>query len=193
MTTKGLILAGGKSKRFGTDKALASHHGATLLERTIGLLREVGLEPVIVTREGADYAFTETAILRDELPEKGPLGGIYTAMSFFERLSFMVLTCDMPFLSARILDVLISRHEDGNGVTVFRTADGRIQPFPGIYEPSIFPVVQERLLKGELSMHGLLESVTRRETILWEGEQTCFRNVNSREDLEVSQFLGLSH
>ena len=193
MKMRGLILAGGKSSRFGTDKALSSYNGISLLERTIGLLREAGLEPIIVTREGADYAFTETSILRDELPEKGPLGGIYTALSFLEGVSFMVLTCDMPLLTSGVLKSLISHHEKGNGVTAFRTKDGRIQPFPGIYEPSIFPVVQEKIFKDELSMHGLLESVSRREAVLWEGEQAFFRNVNSQEDLAVSQSLGLSY
>ena len=151
MKMKGLILAGGKSRRFGTDKALAVHEGKTLLEKAANLLLSVRLEPVIVTRRGADYFFAGCTVLMDALADKGPLGGIYTAMSFFKETPFLILTCDMPALTPAALSALLSAHEKEGAATVFRAVDGQIQPFPGIVEPSLFQTVRDRLFQDQLS------------------------------------------
>lgn len=185
---RGLILAGGKSQRFGTDKALAVHEGKTLLEKAVNLLLSVRLEPVIVTRRGADYSFAGCTVLMDVLADKGPLGGIYTAMSFFKENPFLILTCDMPALTPAALSALLSAREKQNAATVFQSADGQVQPFPGIYEPSLFQTVRERLFQDQLSIQGLLDDVPTRKVVLWEGPAEVLANVNRGEDL-----VGLCH
>ena len=180
---RGLILAGGKSSRFGTDKALAVYEGVTFLERAVLLLRSLDLKLVVVTRRGADYPFTQCTTLYDKLPEKGPLGGIYTAMSWFKATPFLVLTCDMPALTRDVLQRLLDHHEPSKQLTFYSTRDGAEQPFPGIYEPSSFANVRERLKRDELSIKGLMQEIVTRKAIDWKGDQDIFRNINSKEDL----------
>ncbi len=182
MKMRGLVLAGGKSRRFGADKALEIYEGKTFLENAVRLLQSVNLEPVIVTRRGVDYSFAGCTVLMDVLADKGPLGGIYTAMSFFKETPFLILTCDMPALTPAALSALLSAHQKENAVTIFHTSDGQIQPFPGIVEPSLFQTVRERLFQDQLSMQGLLESVPAK-VILWQGATEVLVNVNREEDL----------
>lgn len=183
MTVRGLILAGGKSTRFGTDKAIASYQGVSLVERAVSLLDQMHLRPVVVTRDGADYSFIKSPVLKDKLPEKGPLGGLYTAMSVFNTTDFLILTCDMPLLNLSLLSALLSAYNDCRETTVFRMGDGGLQPFPGVYTASIYPLVKERLFRGELSLLGLLEAVASKQMIDWQGQPHLFANVNRREDL----------
>ncbi|MGH7197710.1 MAG: molybdenum cofactor guanylyltransferase [Candidatus Omnitrophota bacterium] len=181
---KGLVLAGGKSSRFGKDKALALYEGTSLLERAVDLLERMSLQPVVVTRGGAEYSFLKAPVVQDKLPEKGPLGGLYTAMSGFNGTDFLVLTCDMPLLNAPLLSALLSAYSDHRQTTVFRMGDGAIQPFPGIYTAGIFSLVQERVFRGELSLQGLLDNIFPKQVIDWQGQPHLFANVNRREDLE---------
>ena len=180
---RGLVLAGGKSSRFGSDKALALFEGRSFLERAVSLLFSAGLKPVIVTRRGADYTFLNAPVIYDQLPEKGPLGGIYTAMTVFKQTPFLILTCDMPALTHGVLSDLLSAHEARAQVTLCASPGLGPQPFPGIYEPSLLGTIKERILRDDLSMHGLLQAVPARKVLAWEGDPAVFCNVNHKEDL----------
>ena len=182
---RGLVLAGGKSSRFGSDKALMVYEGTTFLERAVSLLGSMDLKPIVVTRRGMVYPWLPCATLYDQLPEKGPLGGLYTAMSRFKKTSFVVLTCDMPALTPGVLQGLLDRHEPSRLLTFYSTPDGFDQPFPGIYEDSLFGVIKEKIKMDDLSLHGLLDGTPTRKRILWKGSSAFFRNINYREDLVV--------
>ncbi len=69
---RGLVLAGGKSSRFGTDKALAMYDGMSFLDRAVSLLASLDLRPVVVTRPDSNYPLTDCDVIHDELPGKGP-------------------------------------------------------------------------------------------------------------------------
>ena len=108
---RGLVLAGGKSSRFGEDKALAHYEGISFLERAVNSLKLLGLHPVVVTRRGADYSFVRCPVIYDKFPEQGPLGGIYTALTVFRETAFLTLTCDMPFVTLAALSGLLEEKE----------------------------------------------------------------------------------
>ena len=175
---RGLVLAGGKSSRFGSDKALALYEGVRFLERAVSLLTALDLKPVVVTRKGARYPFIKCAMVPDKLPDRGPLGGIYTAMALFKDTAFLVLTCDMPALTPSALSGLLAEHEPHCPITAYRTEEGVVQPFPAIYGSSLLGVVRERLGRHRLSMHGLFETVSVKNIIAWKGDTTIFCNVN---------------
>ena len=180
---KGLILAGGKSSRFGSDKALAVYQGKSFLEHAVSLLRSAGLKPIIVTRRGVDYSFLDCTVIYDQLPEKGPLGGIYTAMTVFKNTSFLILTCDMPALTPEALSGLLDAHESTAQITLYSLTNGSSQPFPAIYEPSLLRTIKQKILRGELSMHSLLGSTPAPKIVEWKGDAGVFCNVNHREDI----------
>jgi len=109
----GYILAGGGSRRFGRDKALVEVGGLPMLRRMIALLQSVAKNVKVVgARE--KYAQFEKEIVSDGWPGEGPLGGIITALQDSaleaERSEWnLIVSCDMPFLTAEWLAFLCQR------------------------------------------------------------------------------------
>ncbi len=181
MKTRGLVLAGGQSSRFGKDKALAHYAGKTFLETAVDLLDAVDVQPVVVTRGEADYSFLKCPVLKDKLKAHGPLGGIYTAMSVYPGTRFVVLTCDMPALNVLALTKLLS-YERVEDIVIF-SHQGSIQPFPGIYSFSLSELIIRRLLRENYSMMGLIEEAQNKDILPWEGDSSIFANINYPEDI----------
>ena len=185
MSIRGLVLAGGKSSRFGEDKALAIYDGLSFLERAVSLLERLGLKPIVVTRRGANYPLTGHTVIYDKLPEKGPIGGLYTAMTVFKKNSFLVLPCDMPVLTLEVLSGLLAVHEPRFGATVYSSGQEGIQPFPGIYEPSVLKAIRDKLKGDDLSMAGFFKQVASKKTVDWEGDPNVFCNINTAAELKA--------
>ncbi len=180
---KGIVLAGGRSRRFGSDKALAAIGSMTMIEKSATLLKELGLEPVVVTHESSDYSFLKYPILRDAIPNKGPLGGLYTAMSSLEGVSLLALTCDMPWLTIPILRVLIQAHKKENLATCYSISENQWLPFPGIYESFLCQQVFQTLQTRDLSLHGFLENLPRKHLLSYRFPLDHIRNINTASEL----------
>ena len=180
MPTKGIILVGGKSRRFGSDKALAQINGVTLLERAIHLLEGLKLNPAVITSAEKEntYSFLECPILKDLIPDKGPLGGLYTAFSAFPDSPLLILTCDMPYLSASLLKRLFEHHQKENLITLYRLEEKRIHPFPGIYAPALLSTVLEDIHTNQLAMHRFIEKAPSVQFIQPNESLEVFRNIN---------------
>ena len=178
---KGIVLAGGKSSRFGSDKALALHDGLPLVKRAVDLLHGLGLHPAVITRKGQSYPFLDCTVLEDKLPDLGPLGGLYTAMSAFPHDAFCVLTCDMPLLTDEAVSALMQDDRNKGKILLYH-ARGRVQPFPGIYPRSILPRVRHGLLEGRCSLKSLMEGAPVK-AVIWAWNPDIFINVNTSKDL----------
>lgn len=185
MSVKGVVLAGGKSTRFGEDKALAKLDGKTLLENTVDLMRQVDLEPVVVTSAARNYSFLTCSVLRDRVPEKGPLGGVYTACESFKDTSLLILTCDMPFLTSQMLKALLDHHDRNNDATLFHVPRRLRQPFPGIYESRLASLSRYQIRKDKLSMCDFVDAIPTVKVIESEFATDLFININERRDLAL--------
>ena len=178
------MLAGGKSSRFGSDKAQAVYRGTTLLDRAVSLLNDLNLNPVVAARKGAEVSTLKCVTIYDKRPDQGPLGGIETAMSIFKKVSFLVLTCDMPQVTPGLLSTLLSAHQNGREATLF-SHEGRPQPFPGIYAASLHDRIRLHLIHGKRSMRHLLETIENKKCLLSEVDAAFFHNVNFVDDLSA--------
>lgn len=179
---KGIVLAGGRSSRFGENKALAQIDGQTLLERMAGLLTRCGFEAVVLASHQQDYSDFGLVVKKDLVPAKGPLGGLYSACVYFKNESLLVLTCDMPAVDETMIQTLRDTHERKDQVTVFNSED-RLQPFPGVYESKLSNVLLQRIKKNELRVQDFLISLTAVKKIYCEGIDKKLLNVNQKEDL----------
>ena len=182
---RGVVLAGGKSSRFGSDKALAVYQDEFFLRRAVRILTELKLDPVVVTREGISYSVPDSAILYDYLPEKGPLGGIYTVMRKFPGDDLLVLTCDMPALGEKALLGLIEEYKKNPALTLYRSVSTKIEPFPGIYPYGLFPEIFKNILTEKLAMHQLIQPVFEKNIVSFGGSSKALMNVNNQTDLKI--------
>lgn len=190
MRLKGVVLAGGRSLRFGSDKALAKVGGMTMLERSVALLRQVGLEPLVVTEASRKYGSLDSPVLEDCVFQKGPLGGLYTVFQHFGKGTFLVLTCDMPFVTKEVLLALMQNHSTTSRITLFEEPGGEAQPFPGVYDARLKPVLFEFIERGELSLKALLGSAGPVSFIRSPFRKDVFSNLNSQEEWRLLQGCG---
>jgi molybdenum cofactor guanylyltransferase len=113
LEVRGYVLAGGRSMRFGRDKALVEIGGKPMLVRTIQLLESVPMEVKVIAAPGR-YPALGTEIAEDRWPGEGPLGGIITALEDAAKTPprprwNLIASCDMPFLTREWLAFLAQR------------------------------------------------------------------------------------
>jgi molybdopterin-guanine dinucleotide biosynthesis protein A len=119
------IQAGGQSSRMGEDKALKTFLGHPLIQRVVERLSPIANELIVTTNRPDDYRFLDLPLFSDLKPDRGALGGLYTAIASASNPMVAVVACDMPFASATLLeagtrlmvdeeaDVVIAKSEDG--------------------------------------------------------------------------------
>jgi len=103
------ILAGGQSKRMGTDKSLLVMRGVPILSHVLTQTGKLGLPITLVTNSPEKYADYNVPMIADILPGNGSLGGLYTAIASSSADYTLCVACDMPFLNAELLRDLIER------------------------------------------------------------------------------------
>lgn len=153
----GLILAGGASRRFGTDKARVAVEGRTMIARVFEAVSAVTGEVLVSVREGDEDYGLPARVVKDAVPGAGPLAGLEAGLRACRTPWLLVVACDMPFLTAEALDAVTRPRAHGLDAVVARTPDGRTQPLCACYSAAILPVVEAQLRSERRSMHGLLE------------------------------------
>lgn len=187
------ILAGGQSSRMGSNKAFVTVGGKPIIERVIERVSALTDDLVIVTNSAQEYAHLNVPLHGDLLPGKGPLGGLYTAISVTANPYTLVVSCDQPFLNGDLLRYLIGLTE-GYDVVVPLAADGYPQSMHAIYGKGCLPAIRGSLEMDRLKMISFFPGVRVREVAGAEIEQidpqrTSFINVNTPEDQQAAEAL----
>lgn len=186
----GLVLAGGRSSRMGTDKAALVHpDGRPLARRTFDLLVEAGcMEVMLSLRHDQPIPagfedLADPAIVRDPDGEgAGPLAGIVAAMSLRPDADWLVLACDLPRLDVATLKHLISSKRPNELFISYRSKfDGLPEPLCAVYTAAALPLLRDfgfRCPRKVLIRHEcrLLDPVTPR----------ALDNANTPEDWQMA-------
>jgi molybdopterin-guanine dinucleotide biosynthesis protein A len=134
----GLVLAGGSSSRMQRDKATLEYHGKSQLERAVELAAKYVSEVFVSVRAGqaADPSRARYPLIVDSVPGEGPIVGIRSALAAHPEAAWLVLACDLPFLSDAALEQLLAERDPAANATAFRSAhDGLPEPLCAIWEP----------------------------------------------------------
>lgn len=150
------VLAGGQSRRMGRDKALLPLGDQTLIERVLAAARPLAY-PGLIIGDPAAHSHLGWPVLPDRHPKRGPLGGLYTALST-TAAPVLLLACDLPFLTPAFLRYLVSRRGPHQAV-VPHTAAG-LQPLCALYEPSCMATVEAAMQADQLGMRRLLSKLS---------------------------------
>lgn len=186
--TTGVILSGGRSSRMGTNKAFLRVGGERLIDRTVGVYRQVFAEIILVTNEPLLYLDMEDiTIVTDVVPGRGPLMGIYTGLLFASSDAVFVAPCDMPFLETAFVRYLIQCRGDAD-IVVPETADG-LQPLHAVYSRRCLTPIRGLLARDRLKItdfyRGMKKKVIGEEIIRRFGPpERLFMNVNTVQDME---------
>lgn len=152
-------MCGGKSSRFGSDKALAEVDGRPLAAGIAASLRAVGADPVAAIGGTAGPAFGLPTV-PDRFPTEGPLGGLATALLWAKRGSVLVTPCDLPLLRPEHLAALLAATDtDTTGlVAAIATVDGHPQPSLGCWPAGRGPAVLDLLTSGKRAWRAALDA-----------------------------------
>jgi molybdopterin-guanine dinucleotide biosynthesis protein A len=135
---RGLILAGGSSSRMHRDKAALRYGGQHQLDRAFDLA-SLHVSPVFVSvraSQTGDPTRAQRPMIVDSFPGEGPIVGIRSALAADPRVAWLVVACDLPFLSETALSQLLRERDPAAVATAFRsTHDGLPEPLCAIWEP----------------------------------------------------------
>jgi len=183
----GTVLAGGKSRRFGRNKAVELFEGERLIERQVRTLRSLFPEVMVVSNTPEFFLDLNVTVVQDLIPGRGPLGGIYTGLLLAQGDSIFVSACDMPFLQLPVIRRMLDLFS-GHDVVVPRLG-AYLEPLHGIYSPRCVPYIKQMLDREELQVIRFFPSL--RVAYLDEQELReldpaglSFFNINTPEDLE---------
>lgn len=185
--TAAFVLAGGQSRRMGTDKAFIDWEGRPLLQHALELAASVCPRLSIV---GAADKFSRFgSVVEDHFLARGPLAGIHAALRSTKADLNLILAVDLPFLERRFLEFLLEQAQQSKPlVTVPRTADGW-QPLCAVYRRDFAEVADTALRLGRNKIDPLFSEVDLR--VIQENElrnfrfsAQMFRNLNTPEDLD---------
>lgn len=187
----GIILAGGKNSRMGTNKAFMEIHHTRLIDKTLDVYRQLFTRIVIVTNDPLPYLeFSDASVVTDIYKGKGPLGGIYTGLFYAKNPFVFVSACDMPFLNKDFIAFLSAR-TDKYDVIVPKLPEG-YQPLHAIYSRNCLPNIKRLLLMDKLKITGFYRdmkilSVGEDEIQPFNPDGKLFQNLNTPEDMESVQ------
>ena len=135
----GLILAGGSSTRMHRDKATLRYQGRTQLDRTIELASRQVRNVFVSVRaaQTSDPTRSSHPMIVDSVAGQGPIVGIRSALAAHPEAAWLVLACDLPFLSDQTLNFLMQRRDAASFATAYKSAhDGLPEPLCAIWEPA---------------------------------------------------------
>jgi len=191
LTIAGILLAGGRSRRMGRDKALLPLPGSehlTFVEHLSTMLTACCSEVVLVARDAeqaAEYAFADIHTIIDEAPDIGPLMGLYSGLQAITTSHALVIAVDMPFVQPAVVRLLLSQPLDD--ALLVPVVNGFHQVLLAVYPRSILPTVAERLRAGRRDPRSLLEvarvrSIDEAQLRVVDPQLRSFVNINTPEE-----------
>jgi len=183
MNVTGIILAGGKSSRMGTDKGLVDLNGNPMITYSINVLKNV-VSKVIIIANQPGYKQFNLDVYPDLIPNKGPVGGIYTALSCSKTEQNIIVSCDTPFITKKLLNNLLleSKHYE---VTIVKFKN-KIHPLIGVYNQSVKSIFEENIHKNKLKL-GLVNQQNKLKVVSYNDcdfDEKTFFNINTQTDLK---------
>lgn len=185
--TAGVILAGGQSKRFGSNKALVDFQGLPLIQRISVIIAPLFSEKLLIANTPDAYNFLGWPMSGDFYPGCGPLAGIHAALSTIHAPRCFITACDMPFLSPEVISFLC-----GLGGTqwdvVIPWLDEGPEPLCAVYSKSALPIITENLQAGQRKTSTALKQLRLRKVSQGEileiaPDLTVFYNINRSDDM----------
>ena len=175
------ILCGGKSSRMQSEKGLVLFQDKPFIEHIIKAILPIteNIKLITATKE---YDYLPYQKIPDIIIDKGPLGGIYTALSHSETEFNLILSCDIPLISTELLSELISKHNNEASITIF-ASESRLHPLIGIYSKKIVAVVKSAIDNNDLKMMNLLGNIPHQIINIDESENFHLTNINSADEL----------
>lgn len=183
----GLVLAGGASTRMRTDKAALQYHGQPQLRWAYELASKVCAASFVSVRPDQRDDATRASFpqIVDRQPGIGPIAGISAALLEHPKAAWLVLACDLPFLTEGTLQHLIAHRDPQKLATAYRSAhDGLPEPLCAIWEPAAREPLLASIAGGKQCPRKFL--INADTALLDLPERQALDNVNTAEEFGLA-------
>ncbi len=182
MERTAIILAGGNSSRMGEDKGLMLIKGKPMIKHVIDIVEGV-VENIIIVSNNEEYNQFGYTVLPDEIKGKGPLGGIYTGLLHSKTELNLVLSCDIPYVNANVLNLLIS-HSKGYDITI-PTKDEVTHQLIGVFGSKCIISFKNAIDDNELKLINVFKKLKLNIVDANQFSERLFTNVNQKDDIKA--------
>ncbi len=187
----GAILAGGRSRRMGRDKATLPFKNGPIITYVHGIVKQVLSEVLIISKHHAAIEGIESPILKDIIPKDGSLVGIASALLYATTDYVFVVGCDMPFLRKEAI-IHMMNQVHGEDIVIPRT-DAGYEPLHAVYSRSCLPHMLRAIDRNRIKITDLLPflsvKVVREPALFLNKGVSIFTNINTEEDLALAERL----
>lgn len=180
----GVVLAGGKSSRFGQDKGLFPFRGKPLVEHAIDILKPICGEVLISTNIPEAYAFTGLKTITDIHSDCGPIGGMHSGLFHARNKVVFFLGCDMPFVDGRVFSFLLENIAVNHAAVAMH--NGFRETLCMALKKESLPLVEQAIAEKKYKILDMLEMLTVSYPELSTQpffHKEMFHNINYLEDL----------
>lgn len=179
---KGLILAGGHSKRMGMDKAQINYHGMPQFQYLHDLLQQY-CEKVYISCRHEQVFETTIPRIEDKYQDIGPLAGVLSAFKTDPNCAWWVIACDLPYVDSEALTFLLSHRDTSKEATFFIDPETLFpEPLLTIFEPIIYPTLLRSYDAGQHSLNRIL--LSSRGKRVKPQDMRIIRSINTKEEAE---------
>ena len=188
-----VLLAGGESRRMGTDKATFPFRGKPLWQIQLETLRRLRPAEIFLSvRTDPSWRPRDVQFIADVPPSRGPLSGIAASLVNIRTAHLLVLAIDMPFMTENYLRSICDAMEPGRGVIA--NINNRAEPLAAVYPREAEIDFRTALAGADFSLQNLVRHLVRsgklREISVTKEERRLFRNVNNTADVDTTTAVG---
>ncbi len=193
-----VLQAGGKSIRMGKDKALLPFLGIPLIKRLRDRFSDMGDELLVITNDFSGYQDLAVPLYKDIIPDRGALGGLYTALSISKNPLVGLIAADLPFASPALLAHLIKIILTSGAEAAIPSTERGLEPLHAVYRrDTSLPLVKKAIDQNLWRMNSWFDQaeiliLTPEETRKVTSSKHTFLNLNTPEDLQKAEKLALN-
>ena len=184
-----VLLAGGESRRMGTDKATFLFRGKPLWQVQLETLRRLQPAEIFLSAKTDPlWRPGDVQFIADLPPSRGPLSGLAASLAKIDTAHLLALAIDMPFMTENYLRSICAAIAPGRGVVA--KIDNRAEPLAAIYPREAETDFRTALGGKDFSLQNLIRHLVTSgkllEVFVTEQERRLFRNVNTMSDVNAT-------
>ena len=188
----GIILAGGKSSRMGSDKGIVNLNGKKFIEHILAAVLPNVIEVLIIANND-NYNNLGYKVIKDKIKDCGPLGGIYTGLMNSKTENNIVVSCDIPFINSDLIKYIIENTSNADiTVPVYK---GNIEPLCAVYTKRTSDQIYNLIMNKDLKIQNILKYFITKEIFITKMQKfytdKLFVNINTPEELKQQKALAL--
>lgn len=183
MEVAAYILAGGKSSRMGSDKGMLAIENSIFIAKILQTLQETSVQNITIVSSNSDYDFLNCDRIEDIYPDKGPSGGIFTALKHSKTEQNLLLSVDIPKISAEIIEWLLENMDEEKQITQTKVKD-KTSPLIAIYNKNVESIFEENVIKNQLKLKMIVENIPHKTVDVPEKWWEFLQNINTKEDYQ---------